>query len=133
MNRFHSIGSCAELYSTVTGFEISPTELATAGERIWNVKKASNVREGFNRKDDRLPPVWFQPLMDAQGQELRIHDYYGTKELTPEDIEHLLDDYYDERAWIKETGIPSRKKLVELGLADIARDLDLIETRVAKG
>ncbi|MDP6550246.1 MAG: aldehyde ferredoxin oxidoreductase C-terminal domain-containing protein, partial [Dehalococcoidia bacterium] len=44
INRFHSIDSCAELYSATTGFEISPEELETAAERAWNVKKASNVR-----------------------------------------------------------------------------------------
>ena len=125
INRFHSIDSCAELYSATTGFEISPEELETAAERAWNVKKASNVREGFDRKDDRLPPSWFQLLKDAEGRELKIRDYYGTKDLTPEDVEYLLDDYYDERGWTRETGIPSREKLLELGLGGIARDLGL--------
>jgi hypothetical protein len=27
-----------------------------------------------------------------------------------------LNDYYDERGWISETGVPSKKKLSELGL-----------------
>ena len=128
INRFHSIDSCAELYSATTGFEISPEELETAAERVWNVKKASNVREGFDRKDDRLPPSWFQPLKDAEGRELRIRDYYGTKDLTPEDVEYLFDDYYDERGWTRATSIPSREKLEELGLGDIARDLGLTAT-----
>jgi len=37
---------------------------------------------------------------------------------TAEDLERLLDDYYDERGWDVEKGIPTRKKLVELGLEE---------------
>jgi aldehyde:ferredoxin oxidoreductase len=36
----------------------------------------------------------------------------------------MLDDYYQERGWQVETGIPTREKLVEVGLADIAADLE---------
>jgi aldehyde:ferredoxin oxidoreductase len=35
----------------------------------------------------------------------------------------MLDDYYDERGWDIETGIPTREKLEELGLEDTADDL----------
>jgi len=123
-NRFYSIESCAELYSAITGLEISAQELATAGERIWNVKKASNAREGFTRKDDRFPPKWFEPFYDPSGEEKRLRDYYGTRHLSKEDVESLLDDYYDERGWDRQTGIPTREKLVSLGLDEIAGDLE---------
>ncbi|MDP6550247.1 MAG: aldehyde ferredoxin oxidoreductase C-terminal domain-containing protein [Dehalococcoidia bacterium] len=67
-------------------------------------------------------------MKDAEGRELRIRDYYGTKDLTSEDVEYLFDDYYDERGWTRATSIPSREKLEELGLGDIARDLGLTAT-----
>jgi aldehyde:ferredoxin oxidoreductase len=35
----------------------------------------------------------------------------------------LLRDYYDERGWDLEKGIPTKAKLLELGLDDIAEDL----------
>jgi aldehyde:ferredoxin oxidoreductase len=40
-----------------------------------------------------------------------------------EAIGRLLDEYYDERDWDLETGLPTREKLVELGLGDVAEDL----------
>jgi aldehyde:ferredoxin oxidoreductase len=127
MNRFYSIGSCAEFYSAATGIETDPEQLATAGERIWNVKKASNVREGFTREDDRFPPIWFETCTDASGQELNLRDYYGTRRLTRKDGAQLLDDYYDERGWDRRTGVPTREKLASLGLDRIAADLEEIE------
>ena len=36
----------------------------------------------------------------------------------------MLDDYYDERGWEIERGIPTKDKLIELGLADVVDDLD---------
>jgi len=42
------------------------------------------------------------------------------------DYNEFLDDFYDERGWDVEKGIPSKKKLVELGLADVAADLEKI-------
>lgn len=35
---------------------MTPDELEKTGERIWNLKKAFNIREGWTRKDDTLPP-----------------------------------------------------------------------------
>ena len=46
-------------------------------------------------------------------------DYYRIRELSREDILLLLNDYYDERGWDVEKGIPTREKLIELGLQDL--------------
>jgi len=116
--------NCAEFYSAVTGIELNRSEVATAGERAWNILKAANVREGFSRKDDSFPEKWFEPLITPGGREVRMLDYFGNKVLTREDCEKLLDDYYDERGWEVERGIPTKDKLVQLGLADVAQDLE---------
>ena len=50
-------------------------------------------------------------------------DYFG-KPLSREACEELLDDYYDERGWDIETGIPKKRTLLELGLEDVAGDLE---------
>ena len=50
-------------------------------------------------------------------------DYFG-KPLSREECEELLDDYYDERGWDIETGIPEKRTLVALGLEDVAGDLE---------
>lgn len=120
--QFYSIATLAQLYSATTGIEISARELKKAGERAWNVIRAANVREGFTRKDDKFPARWFEPMKDKD-KEIRLMDYCETKFLTPEDMEGFLDDYYDERGWEVETGVPTKEKLVELGLEHVVEDL----------
>jgi len=116
VNRFYHIKTIAELYSAVTGLELTPTDLMKAAERAWNVAKVINVRAGFERKDDGPPQGWFIPLKGEDGEEYPLMDYYKTTVLTEADINGFLDDYYDERGWDKETGAPTPEKLVELGL-----------------
>jgi aldehyde:ferredoxin oxidoreductase len=113
----------AECYSAVTGFETSLKELRTAARRIYSLYKALNVRLGFSRKDDAFPERWFEPLETSDRGIMVLCDYFG-KPLSREECEALLDDYYDERGWDVETGIPDKKTLLALGLEDVAGDLE---------
>ena len=115
VNRFYHIKTIAEFYSAVTGIKATPAQLMKASERAWTIGKLLNVREGFDRKDDRAPDIWFKPLL-WQGEEYRITDYYETSTLTREDVERFLDDYYDERGYDIQNGLPTPQKLKELGL-----------------
>nr|MDO8091002.1 aldehyde ferredoxin oxidoreductase C-terminal domain-containing protein [Candidatus Sigynarchaeota archaeon] len=51
-------------------------------------------------------------------------DYYEKVEITRDIAYGLLDDYYDERGWDVEKGVPTKEKLIELGLRDVAEDLE---------
>jgi aldehyde:ferredoxin oxidoreductase len=113
----------AECYSAVTGLETSLTELRTAAKRIYSLYKALNVRVGFSRKDDVFPGRWFEPLETSDRGTMVLCDYFG-KPLSREDCEKLLDDYYNERGWDIETGIPEKRTLLALGLEDVAGDLE---------
>jgi aldehyde:ferredoxin oxidoreductase len=115
-NRFYSARLCAELYSAATGMEADEREVMTAAERGWNMYRILNVREGMGRDDDSPPQVWFEPL-EVEGQTRRLMDYYRTKTLTREDVEAMLNDYYEERGWDPSTGAPTPDKLDSLGLA----------------
>lgn len=115
---FLPIGFLAECYSAITGYETKPEELKRGSERVYNLYKLLNVRQGFSRKDDTPPPVWFKPV-PAPDLPHVLTDYYRVRRLTPEDVEKLKDDYYDERGWSKEEGIPTTEKLAELGLKEI--------------
>ena len=42
-----------------------------------------------------------------------------------QDLKVMLDEYYTVRGWDLDTGIPSRQKLVELGLDYVADQLGL--------
>jgi aldehyde:ferredoxin oxidoreductase len=37
----------------------------------------------------------------------------------------MLDEYYEVRGWDKRTGIPTRKKLEELGIKEVANQLNI--------
>lgn len=121
--QFYSMPMLAELYSAVTGIEIDAKGLKRAGERAWNMFKALNVREGQTRKDDTFPHKWLEPLKNGD-VEIPLMDQFRTKVLTAKDLDKTLDDYYDERGWEVERGIPAKAKLVELGLAEVVADLD---------
>ncbi|MFX1406935.1 MAG: aldehyde ferredoxin oxidoreductase N-terminal domain-containing protein [Promethearchaeota archaeon] len=115
MNRFWGIELVTDFYNAVTGFELKPEELLKAGERTWNLLKMMNAKEGFTRRDDKFPSGWFKPL--KFGKELiKLKDFFGTTLITDKIANQLLEDYYDERGWIKDSGLPSQKKLKELGL-----------------
>ena len=107
------------LYSAVTGIDTTPADLKLASERVWNLWKLLNYRAGFDRKDDEPPEIWFQPLK-GEGKEYHLTDYFKITRLTKEDVNRLLDDYYDERGWDKKSGLPTVKKLEELGLETLA-------------
>ena len=55
-------------------------------------------------------------IVKIQGREMPMMDYFKNAIITKEDTERMLDDYYDERGWDKETGEPTPEKLKELGL-----------------
>lgn len=122
-NRFYSADICARLFSTATGIEMDKTELMRAAERVWNLYRVLNWREGFTRKDDAPPDKWFEPLK-AAGGEFEMKDYFQTKTLTREDIDCLLDDYYEERGWDPKTGCPTRETLEALGLRYVIDDFE---------
>jgi len=72
--------------------------------------------------EDEPPSVWFKPLPTPEGERV-MKDYYMMKRLTRDDLHRLLDDYYDERGWSIETGIPTRETLRRLELEECVKDL----------
>ncbi len=123
--RLYSPEICADLFTAATGIPTTAAELLEAAERAYNMYKVINVREGFSRKDDQLPERWIkEPIKIGNEKEAPLMDYFKTKVVTREDVDKILDDYYDEHGWDIETGIPTKAKLVELGLEEAAADLE---------
>jgi len=118
ISRFYSMDIFAELYSAVTGVEVTPADLKKTSERVWNLWKVLNYKAGFDRKADEPPDIWFQPLK-APDKEYTLKDYFLKKELTRQDVDGMLDDYYDEHGWDTKTSRPTEKKLKELGLGNL--------------
>lgn len=105
----------AHLYALATGLDLDAPALREAGERICNLKRAFDVREGAARADDTLPDRMLEePLPDGVGA--------GTR-LTRGELALMLDDYYAARGWTAE-GIPTPETLARLGLGDLAASLE---------
>jgi aldehyde:ferredoxin oxidoreductase len=96
----------AEVYNQITGIPMDAKKLALTGERILNLSKCFNIREGWIRKDDTLPPRCFKDAVPI-GDKKVVVDEAG--------FNMMVEDYYVTRGWTKE-GIPSAAKLKELGL-----------------
>jgi aldehyde:ferredoxin oxidoreductase len=97
----------ATLYRLVTGWAMEGAELRRAGERINNLKKLFNIREGWTRADDTLPPRCLtEPLADGPG---------AGERLTREELDLMITGYYAARGWTADGLIPPAK-LHELAL-----------------
>ncbi|MEW6440150.1 MAG: aldehyde ferredoxin oxidoreductase N-terminal domain-containing protein [bacterium] len=119
VNRFYHVDIFSRLYSTLTGIEKSPGDLMADAERIWNLLRLANRREGFTRADDRIPEPWFEPKTSG-GETRYITDYFRTSRLTRSQVQGLLEGYYEERGWDPATGHPTAATLARLGLQSYA-------------
>jgi aldehyde:ferredoxin oxidoreductase len=97
------------LLKAVTGWGPSTSELNEVAERIINLERLFNIREGISRKDDTLP-------YKVMWEEIATGPHKGQR-ILPEKLEELLDSYYDKRGWDR-NGIPSRERLEHLGLSE---------------
>jgi len=104
--------------SAVTGVETSADELWEAGERIWNLRRAVMVlRENRLRADDTLNHNWFEQIVGAGAETL-------PQPLDRAQWEDLKDRYYALRGWNVTTGRPTRPRLEQLGMRDVADTLE---------
>jgi len=110
----------ADLLSTATDMDFTPQDLIMAAERQLCIQRAFNAREGIRRKDDY--PFAFRWQLEHKER----HPRYNYKELpiNMEKCDRFLDEYYKLRGCDLKTGIPTRKKLEEHNLEDIADDLE---------
>ena len=100
----------ADSLNLITGWDVRPGELKRAGERINNLKKLFNIREGWMRADDTLPErVLTEPLADGAAAGVGLSDG---------DLQMMVSAYYRARGWNQDGTIPD-EKLNELGLLDI--------------
>ncbi len=102
----------ADFYSLITGDKISGEELLKIAERVWNLKRCFNIREGASRKDDILPKRLLEPVESGP-----------SAGKTVDNIEGMLDEVYDTFGWDKTTGRPKLEKLEELGLTEVMNQL----------
>ncbi|MBL0344784.1 aldehyde ferredoxin oxidoreductase family protein [Candidatus Villigracilis affinis] len=100
-----------DLLNAQLGLNWTTEDLMKSGERAWNLKRAINNRMGLTRANDKLPKVFLEPHQEGGAAGFAL------------DIDGMLSAYYEARGWDTQTGRPSKEKLVELGLPEIAKDL----------
>lgn len=104
----------AMLLAPVWGKTVKPEELKTAGERIWNLGRLFNIREGLSRKDDKLPRKFFaQPLVGGPTDGVKVSE---------EEFERAIDEYYMLRGWNRQ-GVPREEILKRLNLSSLVQQL----------
>ena len=97
----------SEVYSSITGKECSPKQLEESGERINNLKKLFNIREGWRTSDDTLPTrVFNSPNPNDSGE---------TNNLTREELNTMISSYYNARGWTQK-GTITKTKIQSLSL-----------------
>jgi len=106
----------SKLLSAGTGIETSEQELDKAGERIFNLLRAIDIRNyDRNRKVDEQTIDGFMYPGKDDGVMMDRDKFLK-----------LLDRYYELRNWDKKSGRPNRAKLEELGLKEVADELEAI-------
>jgi len=101
----------ARVLAAVSGMDFSTGELIRVGERVYNLERLYNNRQGFTRADDTLPPrLLNEPSPDGPSKGWVSH------------LEPMLEEYYRSRGWDQQ-GTPKPRKLEDLGLAELAREL----------
>jgi aldehyde:ferredoxin oxidoreductase len=100
----------SQLLSAVTGGEYSEEDLNWIGERVWNLSRAIMAREGRTRDQDTLHESYFA-------------EHPGQTTIPKSDFEEAKTRYYKLRGWDENTGWPTKEKLVELDLPEIAEGL----------
>lgn len=96
----------AEQLATATGINYTVEDVLQAGERIWNLERLFNLKSGFTRADDTLPPRLLEEPMKVgpnKGQVARLSV--------------MLPEYYKLRGW-DDNGVPTMEKMQELSLED---------------
>ena len=94
----------ARFMKAITGIEYDVIKLLEIGDRIYNMERLFNIREGLTKKDDTLPLRFLnEPLKEG----------YSKDHVVP--LEKMLEQYYYVRGWDSE-GIPKSESLEKLGI-----------------
>ncbi|KJR48066.1 Tungsten-containing aldehyde:ferredoxin oxidoreductase [Desulfosporosinus sp. I2] len=100
----------AKLFTRVTNLPMTGKELMNCGERIWNIGRLFNTREGFTRADDSLPPR----ILNEKLKNGPAKDQIFNKD----EFKLSLSEYYALRGW-DEDGNVDQNTLERLGM-DVA-------------
>jgi aldehyde:ferredoxin oxidoreductase len=105
-----NLALCARLLNAACETNYTEETMKIMGKRIWTLARLFNVREGFSKKDDTMPPrMYLDPLPEGNAK---------GKVVTMEAFEKMLTDYYQLWGWDGQ-GKPMTSTIHELGLTEL--------------
>jgi aldehyde:ferredoxin oxidoreductase len=111
---FVSMDTTVKAYEALTGWPLTVDEAYAMGERIANLQRAFNLRHGFKPEMDLdVSPRLLEAPPDGGAEGMSIEPY----------LEDMVKEYNRLMDWDWESGRPSKEKLTELGMEDVAEDL----------
>jgi len=100
-----------ELINMVTGYNYDLNDIQRIGERVYNLERIFNVREGISRKDDTLPYRFLnEPIPDGVTEGAYVSE---------NQLNEMLDEYYQLRGWDPSKAAPTNGTIRRLGLDSI--------------
>ncbi|UCC52698.1 MAG: aldehyde ferredoxin oxidoreductase family protein [Anaerolineaceae bacterium] len=94
----------ARLLTAISGQPYTAQDLSQVGQRVWNLERLYNLREGFTAGDDTLPDrLLNEPVSSGPSAGFTVK------------LPSMLQEYYDFRGW-DDQGIPTQETLEQLGL-----------------
>lgn len=90
----------------LTGMKMSLGKFVAAGERVFNMERLFNMREGLTGKDDTLPSRLKDTPQSAERPQAVVQ------------LDKMLPHYYKVRGW-DSSGVPTDKLLKKLGMEGI--------------
>jgi aldehyde:ferredoxin oxidoreductase len=88
------------------GIDYTLGDFIMAGERVYNLERMFNLREGFSKEDDSLPGRIVHEPQDPGNPATKVP------------LDDLLPPYYRARGW-DEDGVPGEAMLKKLGLEEL--------------
>jgi aldehyde:ferredoxin oxidoreductase len=123
----------SRLLAAITGRNVNESDLEKTGERVFNLQRAILARQGWGgRAGDTISEAFFTEPLDGTfyDPDCVVPDAGGGQAsrkgavIDRAGFEKLKDEYYALRGWDMATGLQKGTRLEELGLGDIARELE---------
>ena len=123
----------SRILNAVTGMDIDEKGYYLTGERIFNLQRAIQTKEGrVGRRDDIIDEFnftegieteegffgMFNPEFMLPGPKGELISRKG-KVVERDKFEKMMDEYYSIRGWDVKTGLQKKEKLEKLSLSDI--------------
>jgi aldehyde:ferredoxin oxidoreductase len=94
------------LLNAITGWDVTPEEAGKIGERIVCLQQLFNLNNGLNPEKENVMPERFTIPHKEGGAAGQVPPWQS-----------ILKEYWETQGWVN--GVPTKDKLVELGLADV--------------